>query len=75
MRNYLSRILGEQVKLSNEIASNKSKRLLRYSDKPISSIAAYPGFSSQGHFSNVFRKYSDCFPNEYRLKHNKYPRI
>lgn len=54
---------------------NEGKRLLRYSGKPISSIAAYLGFSSQGHFSNVFRKYSGCSPNEYRLKHNKYPKI
>ncbi len=49
----------------------EGKRLLRYTDKPISAIAAYLGFSSQGHFANVFRKYVDSSPNEYRLKHNK----
>lgn len=49
----------------------EGKRLLRYTDKPISAIAAYLGFSSQGHFANVFRKYADCPPNKYRLKHNK----
>lgn len=49
----------------------EGKRLLRYTDKSISAIAAYLGFSSQGHFANAFRKYADCPPNEYRLKHNK----
>ena len=49
----------------------EGKRLLRYTDKPISAIAAYLGFSSQGHFANVFRKYANSSPNEYRLKNNK----
>ena len=49
----------------------EGKRLLRYTDKPISAIAAYLGFSSQGHFANVFRKYVNSSPNDYRLKHNK----
>lgn len=50
---------------------DEGKRLLRYTDKPISAIAAYLGFSSQSHFANVFRKYADSSPNEYRLKHNE----
>ena len=49
----------------------EGKRLLRYTDKSISAISAHLGFSSQGHFANAFRKYADCPPNEYRLKHNK----
>ena len=48
----------------------EGKRLLRYTDKPISAIAAYLGFSSQSHFANVFKKYANSSPNEYRLKHN-----
>lgn len=48
----------------------EGKRLLRYNDKPISAIAAYLGFSSQSHFANVFKKYANSSPNEYRLKHN-----
>ena len=50
---------------------NESKRLLRYSDKPISSIALYLGFSSQSHFSNAFRKYTNTSPAEYRKAHKK----
>ncbi len=49
----------------------EGKRLLRYTDKPISAIAAYLGFSSQSHFANTFKKYANSSPNEYRLKHNK----
>ena len=48
----------------------EGKRLLRYTDKPISAISAYLGFSSQSHFANVFKKYANSSPNEYRLKHN-----
>lgn len=49
----------------------EGKRLLRYTDKPVSSISAYLGFSSQSHFANVFRKYSGKSPFEYRKLHNK----
>ena len=56
-------ILGEKVM--------EAKRFLRYSDKPIASIAYYLGFSSPSHFANAFKKYADCSPNEYRKKHQK----
>ena len=49
----------------------EGKRLLKYTDKPLSAISAYLGFSSQSHFANVFKKYANSSPNEYRLKHNK----
>lgn len=48
----------------------ESKRLLKYTDKSLSAISSYLGFSSQSHFSNVFQKYADCSPSEYRAKHN-----
>ncbi len=49
--------------------TEEAKRLLRYSDKPISAISAYLGFSSCGHFSGTFKKYARMTPNEYREKH------
>ena len=49
--------------------TEEAKRLLRYSDKPLSAISAYLGFSSHGHFSRVFRKYAGMTPGEYREKH------
>ena len=44
----------------------EGKRLLRYTDKSISAIAAYLGFSSQSHFPRIFRKYAGITPGEYR---------
>lgn len=49
--------------------TEEAKRLLRYSDKPQSAISSYLGFSSQGHFAKVFKKYAGMTPNEYREKH------
>lgn len=37
----------------------KTKRLIRYSDKPVTAIAAYLVFSSQSHFSKAFHKYTN----------------
>ena len=49
----------------------EAKRLLRYTDKSATAIAAYLGFSSQSHFSNAFHKYTNRSPSEYRQKHNQ----
>lgn len=49
----------------------EGKRLLRYTDKQVSAIASYLGFSSQSHFSNAFRKYTYSSPYGYRLKHGR----
>ena len=51
--------------------TEEAKRLLRYTDKPITAISAYLGFSSQSHFSHVFKKYTNSLPNKYRKRHNK----
>ena len=50
--------------------TEEAKRLLRYTDKPITSISAYLGFSSQSHFSHVFKKCTNSLPNEYRKRYN-----
>lgn len=49
----------------------EAKRLLRYTDKTTTAIAAYLGFSSQSHFTKVFQKYAEKTPTEYRKLHNK----
>lgn len=49
--------------------TEEAKRLLRYSEKSLSAISAYLGFSSHGHFARVFKKYAGLTPGEYREKH------
>ena len=48
--------------------TEEAKRLLRYTDKTSAAIGAYLGFSSQGYFSRVFKKYAGCTPGEWREK-------
>ncbi len=50
--------------------TEEAKRLLRYTDKQLTSIATYLGFSSQSHFANTFKKYVGISPSEYRRKHS-----
>ena len=45
----------------------EAKRLLRYSDKSLSLIADYLGFSSQSHFTKTFKNYTSKTPGEYRM--------
>ena len=70
-RPYLSRKFKEETgeNLTDFILKEKTeeaKRLLRYTDKSATAIGVYLGFSSQGHFSRVFRKYTGLSPREYR---------
>ena len=73
-RPYLSKKFKEEsgLTLTDFILKEKTeeaKRLLRYTDKPLSSVSVYLGFSSQSHFTRVFRKYTGLNPGEYREKH------
>lgn len=76
-RSRLSTRFKEQtgLNLSDYVMSRKigeAKRLLRYSEKPFISIAFYLGFSSQSHFTRVFKKYAGSTPSEYRQLHQHY---
>lgn len=73
-RPYLSRKFIEETgqSLTDFILREKTaeaKRLLRYSDKSLSAIGGYLGFSSQSHFSRVFKKYAGTTPGEYRERY------
>ncbi len=73
-RSYLSRKFKEETgeTLTDFILKEKTeeaKRLLRYSDKPLTAISSYLGFSSASHFSRVFKTYVGSTPSEYREKH------
>lgn len=70
-RPYLSRKFIEETgeSLTDFILKEKvaeAKRLLRYSDKPLTAISGYLGFSSLSHFSKVFKKYNGNTPGAYR---------
>lgn len=75
-RPYLSAKFKEETgeTLTDFILKEKTeeaKRLLRYSDKTATAISSYLGFSSLGHFSQVFKKYTGLSPAEYREKNAK----
>ena len=70
-RPYLSRKFIEETgeSLTDFILKAKTeeaKRLLRYTDKTAAAIGVYLGFSSQGHFARVFKKYAGTTTHEYR---------
>lgn len=75
-RPYLSAKFKEETgeTLTDFILKEKTeeaKRLLRYSDKSFTAIGSYLGFSSVGHFSQVFKRYAGQTPTEYREKYSK----
>lgn len=75
-RPYLSAKFKEETgeTLTDFILKEKTeeaKRLLHYSDKSFTAIGSYLGFSSVGHFSQVFKKYTGRTPTEYREKYVK----
>lgn len=75
-RPYLSAKFKEETgeTLTDFILKEKTeeaKRLIRYSDKNATAIASYLGFSSLGHFSRVFKRYTGRTPTEYREKYTK----
>lgn len=52
----------------NEQRINKAKDLLTQTERSILEISTFLGFSSQGYFQNVFKKYVGMTPRQYRLR-------
>ena len=70
-RPYLSKLFKEEtgIPLSEYIIKERiheGERLLKYTDKSISDISATLGFSSQSHFTRVFKQINGLTPLEYR---------
>lgn len=47
---------------------SEAKRLLRYTDKSLTAISYYLGYSSQSHFNRTFKSITGKTPNDYRFK-------
>lgn len=54
------------VQMIQNIKIEEAKRLLLYSDRPISAISDYLAFSSQSHMTRVFEKLTGMTPAAYR---------
>ena len=72
-RPHLSRRFKEEtgVTLTDYILTKKSEqaaRLLAGTEKPMTAISDYLGFSSQSHFARIFHRYMGVSPSEYRLQ-------
>lgn len=72
-RSYLSTKFKQEsgITLTNYIQTQKIKKakdFLKNTDRSILEISTYLGFSSQGHFQNVFKKHTNTTPNEYRCQ-------
>lgn len=70
-RNQLSaRFKNETGKTLNEFIVHerieRAKNLLTNTDKPLSEISSYLGFSSQSHFQTVFKRLTGQTPKEFR---------
>ena len=57
-----------------KIKLKEAKRLIRYTDKSLTSISEYLGFSTPNHFSAVFKKYEKLSPLEYRKQFINFPK-
>lgn len=71
-RSHLSRRFKYETgkTLSHFIMEKKieeAQKLLLYSDKSLASISTYLGFSSQSHFSRVFKQFTNNSPSRYQL--------
>lgn len=73
---YLSKIFKktEGVSLKRYILQERITRaenLLRYSEYSIIEISKYLGFSTQSHFTQVFKKYCGMTPQAFRNQYSE----
>lgn len=72
--NYLSATFKKEtgesiVEFVQSTRVREAKSLLQYSEYSLAEISEYLGFSSQSHFTKVFRKFAGCTPQAYRKEH------
>lgn len=72
---YLSTLFKKEVGTTiseyiQQARVDESKRLLSYSETPISEIWSLLNFSDQSHFTKVFKKHVGVTPKQYREQHH-----
>lgn len=75
---YFSRTFKQTMNKSfkeyiNYLKINEAQRLLLTTTKSITDISMDLGFSSSSHFINVFKKYKDCSPKQYKKNLTRIP--
>lgn len=70
-RPYLSKKFKKETGISvsdfiHILKIEEAKRLLKYTDKSLLSISIYLSYSSQSHFTNMFKKITGQLPKTYR---------
>ncbi|MGY3708263.1 helix-turn-helix transcriptional regulator [Granulicatella adiacens] len=75
-RSHLSRLFKKEVGVTildfiNESKIEEACLLLRNTNKPLSEISDFLGFSSQSYFQNVFKAYRGITPRTYRQTNNR----
>ncbi len=73
---YFSRSFKNIMNMSfkeyvNYLKINEAQRLLLTSGKSITELSSELGFSSSSHFINVFKKYKECSPKQYKKNISK----
>lgn len=73
--NYLSALFKKEVGMNlpdyiMKTRVEEAKYYIRYTNTKISDIAIFYQFCNQSYFTQVFRKFIGCTPNEYRVKYN-----
>lgn len=73
-RSYLSTRFKKETGMNlteyiHYIKISEAKHLLAHTDKNLSIISNYLGYSSQSHFTRIFKKTVGMSPIEYRVKH------
>lgn len=70
-RTYLCKLFAEETGLTvsgyvTGVKMEEAKRLMTITEKTLSEIAEYLGYSSQSHFQRVFKKHMGITPGAYR---------
>lgn len=74
--NYICNIFSKEMGISIQQYIQREKiniacNLLKFSDRPISTISSYMGYKSQSNFTSIFHKWKNMTPLEYRTKNYK----